>query len=74
MTFLCIYNTSQTDLFADDTTIIASSDHKHISDLEKKLSKEVSNVDEWANTNTLPLNADKTKILLVQSKRLHTIT
>ena len=31
------------------------------------VSKEVSDVDEWANTNKLPLNADKTKIVLVMN-------
>lgn len=46
------------DLFADDTTLLASSNN--VQDLENILSCEVAKVDEWSTNNKLPLNCSKT--------------
>ncbi|CAB4013891.1 Hypothetical predicted protein [Paramuricea clavata] len=66
---LPLYTQSQTDLFADDTIVIASSDRDQIQELQNKVQREMANVDEWATLNNLPLNADKTKIMVVGGKR-----
>lgn len=62
---------SRLDIFADDTTILESSMFTRVGELEEKLSASASQVDDWAKENKLPLNAAKTKTLLVSGKRLH---
>ena len=57
-------------MFADDTTLLASSDYLNIEVLKNTLSREVSNVDEWATNNKLPLNCSKTKTILINGPRL----
>ena len=57
-------------MFADDTTLLASSDYLNIEELKNTLSREVSNVDEWATNNKLPLNCSKTKTILINGPRL----
>ena len=54
-------------MFADDTTLLASSDN--VQDLENILSCEVASVVEWATYNKLPLNCFKTKTILVDGQR-----
>ena len=49
------------DMFADDTTLLASCGHLNVEELKNTLSREVSNVNEWATNNKLPLNCSKTK-------------
>ena len=56
---------TQVDIFANDTTRLAASDFANVEDLENILSREVSNVDEWATNNKLPLNCSKTKTILI---------
>ena len=56
---------TQVDIFANDTTLLAASDFANIEDLENTLSLEVSNVDEWATNNKLPLNCSKTTTILI---------
>ena len=53
------------DIFANDTTVLAASDVANVEDLENTLSLEVSNVDEWATNNKLPLNCSKTTTILI---------
>ena len=53
------------DLFADDTTLIASVDYKCIEEMEDILSREVLDVDYWATAKELPLNSSKTKTILI---------
>ena len=61
---------TQVDIFAHDTTLLAISDFAYVEDLENTLSREVSNVDEWATNSKLPLNCFKTKTILADGKRL----
>ena len=56
---------TQVDIFANDTTVLAASDVANVEDLENTLSLEVSNVDEWATNNKLPLNCSKTTTILI---------
>ena len=56
---------TQVDIFANDTTLLAASDVANVEDLENTLSLEVSNVDEWATNNKLPLNCSKTTTILI---------
>ena len=57
-------------MFADDTTLLASSDCANVEELKNTLSSEVSNVNEWATNNKLPLNCSKTKTILIDGPRL----
>ena len=61
---------TQVDLFADDTILLAATDYNDINELNEKLSLEVSNVQNWANTIELPLNTTKTKTIPISGKRL----
>jgi len=56
---------TQLDMFADDTTLPTSSDCANVEELKNTLSSEVSNVNEWATNNKLPLNCSKTKTMLI---------
>ena len=57
-------------MFADETTLLASSDHLNVQELKNTLSREVSNVNEWETNNKLPLNCFKTKKILIDGPRL----
>ena len=61
---------SQIDLYADDTTITTSSDFRNISQLELSLNTSVSEIQLWANANKLPLNEEKTKVLMITGRIL----
>ena len=61
---------TQIDMFADDTTLLASSDYINVEELKNTLSREVSNVDEWATNNKLQLNYSETKTVLIDGLRL----
>ena len=67
---LPLHINTQVDLFANDTNLLAASDYDDINELNEKLSLEVSNVQNWAITNKLPLNTTKTKTILISGKRL----
>ena len=67
---LPLHVSSQIDLYADDTTITNSSDFRNISHLEVSLNTSVSEIQLWANANKLPLNEEKTKVLMITGKRL----
>ena len=56
---LPLHTSTQTDIFADDTSLLASSDVSKIEDLNEILCREVSNVNKWAKSNHLPLNGPK---------------
>ena len=57
-------------MFADETTLLASSDHLNVQELKNTLSREVSNVNEWETNNKLPLNCFKTNKILIDGPRL----
>ena len=61
---------SQIDLYADDTTLIASADYESTQQLQESLNRSVQEVVNWASVNKLPINEKKTKVLLVTGKRL----
>ena len=67
---LPLHVSSQIDLYADDSTITTSSDFRNISQLELSLNISVSEIQLWANANKLPLNEEKTKVLMITGKRL----
>jgi hypothetical protein len=56
---LPLHTSTQTDIFADDTSPLASSDVSKIEELNEILCREVSNVNESAKSNHLPLNGPK---------------
>ena len=56
--------------FADDTCLTQSANDKN--SLELSLNSELINVAEWLYANRLSLNVNKSKLLLFQSKWLHT--
>ena len=58
------------DMFAADTTLLASSDCANVEELKNTLSSEVSNLNEWATNNKLPLNCSKTKTILIDGPHL----
>lgn len=45
-------------------------DFTNISQLELSLNTSVSEIQLWANANKLPLNEEKTKVLMITGKRL----
>ena len=67
---LPLHVSSQIDIYADDTTITTSSGFRNISQLEVSLNTAVSEIQLWANANKLPLNEEKTKVLMITGKRL----
>lgn len=68
---LPLHVTSDVDLYADDTTVTSSADYE-IAQLntEFELGKSVNEIQNWANTNKLPLNKEKTKVMMVSGGRL----
>jgi hypothetical protein len=48
---------------------MASADFRNILDLENSLNKSAREIHQWASTNKLPLNQDKTKVLMITGKR-----
>ena len=62
---LPLHVSTQIDLYADDTTITTFSDFRNISQLELSLNTSVSEIQLWANANKLPLNEEKTKVLMI---------
>ena len=63
-------NSSQVDLYADDTTLSSSADVKNIVKLQDALNSSMTEVHDWAISNRLPINEKKTKTLIVTGKRL----
>ena len=52
--------------FADDTTIVASTDTEH--NLFTIMNRELSSVDKWLKVNRLSLNIKKTKYMIITNK------
>ena len=67
---LPLYITAQTDLCSDDMTITCSADYKFMHNLERDLSNSAAEIQNWAVTNKLPINVDKTNVMIVTGKRL----
>ena len=66
---LPLYRSAQLDLYADDTTVTAFAEVKNLANLSSSLNKSVSEIQLWASSNKLPLNDDKTKVLMITGKR-----
>ena len=58
------------DIYADDTTVMASAHFSDIQSLTRRLDSDLDAVNEWASSNRLFINKAKTKSLLVTGKRL----
>ena len=65
-------SSAQTDLYADDTTATSTANYGSFDILQSSLTSAISEVDQWATANKLPLNESKTKVLTVTGKRLST--
>ena len=61
---------SDVDLFADDTTVTPSADDSETAQLNTELGKSVNEIQHWANTNKLPLNKEKTKVMMISGRRI----
>ena len=67
---LPLYITAQTDLYSDDTTIACSADYEFMHKLECDLINSVAEILNWAVTNKLSINVDKTNVMIVTGRRL----
>ena len=47
-----------------------SADYRNVSELSSSLNKSMSEIELWAKANKLPLNEEKTKLLVITGKRL----
>ena len=67
---LPLHVSSQVDLYADDTTLTASAHFNNL--LELKLSQNISanEIRHWADSNKLPINESKSKVLTITGERL----
>ena len=77
--FLCIayindlplhVSSAEIDLYANDTTLISAAHYENIDNLQSSLTTAISEVNQWATANKLPLNENKTKVLTFTGKRL----
>ena len=50
--------------------ITCSADNKSMHKLESDLNNSVAEIQRWAGTNKLPINEDKTSVMIVTGKRL----
>jgi len=57
---------SQLDLYADDTTVAGFAHVSNMAKLEHLLNSSVNELRLWADANKLPLNKEKTKVLMVR--------
>ena len=65
--FPSVVNSSEVDLYADDTTICAAG--KTVSAIKNVLNSDLVKVQAWLNINRLILNTDKTVCMLVTTKQ-----
>ena len=70
---LHVVTRAEIDLYADDTTFLTSAAHyDNVDTLQSSLSTAISEVNQWAMANKLPLNETKTKVLTITGNRLLT--
>ena len=65
-------SSAQIKLYADDTTLTATANFDSVGVLQSSLTTAISEVDQWATANKLPLNEGKIKVLTITGKRLST--
>lgn len=59
-------------LYADDTTLTSAPHYENVGNLQSSLTTAISEVNQWAMANKLPLNETMTKVLTITGKRLST--
>ena len=62
---------SETNMFADDTTIYTYSKNKHT--IQTKLQESLDTVSQWCNLNSMVLNSTKTKAMLLSASNKHQV-
>lgn len=67
---LPLYAAAQVDLFAHDTTISCSADYKSIHKLERDLNNSVAEIQNRAVSNKLPINLNRTNVMIVTGKSI----
>ena len=65
-------SSAQINLYADDTTLTSTANFDSVGVLQSSLTTAISEVDQWATANKLPLNKGKIKVLTITGKRLST--
>lgn len=63
---------AEIDLYADDTTLTSAPHYENVGNLQSSLTTAISEVNQWAMANKLPLNETMTKVLTITGKRLST--
>ena len=58
------------DIYADDTTVMASAHFSDIQSLTRRLDSDLDAVNEWASNNRMFINKAKTKSLLVPQENV----
>ena len=65
---------AEINLYTDDTTLTSATHYDNVDILQSSLTTAISEVNQWAMANKLPLNETKTKVLTITGKRLLTRT
>ena len=63
---------AEIDLYVYDTTLTSATHYDNVNILQSSLTTAISEVNQWAMANKLPLNETKTKVLTITGKRLST--
>ena len=63
---------AEIDLYTDGTTLTSTTHYDNVDILQSSLTTAISDVNQWAMANKLPLNETKTKVLTITGKRLLT--
>ena len=63
---------AEIDLYADDTTLTSATHYDNVDILQSSLTTAISEVNQWAMANKLPLNETETKVLTITGKPLLT--
>ena len=67
---LPLHVSSQVDLYADDTTLTASARFNNLPELNLSLNNSANEIRDCADSNKLPINKSKSKVLTITGKRL----
>ena len=67
---LPLHVSSQVDPYADDTTLTASAHFNNLPELKLSLNISANKLRHWADSNKLPINESKSKVLMITGKRL----
>ena len=65
---------AEIDFYTDDTTLTSATHYDNVDILQSSQTTAISEVNQWAMANKLPLNETKTKVLTITGKRLLTRT